>query len=364
MSDVPDTIMGDHQEVAAMPLLSALKILFAEPGAPDQASWRVEPASHGDVPSQASGSAWFGATNGLLFRIEKIAGNPVFYTDSQISEAAAILDDAAMILQACEARLGYALEPQSLSAALPDGYEAYAITYGDDGSETRIGLAFAPDVDHAAHAQAQVAQLPHMRTSTPCRSTLILACPALDVDAAAALGVGDMLLLNDFAPARIVPDALDGIAAWNSINDGTGLPDGVVSFAGLSFTAGAVPEAPVAGGFLITPMLCIPDVVFPYGVLLRLQAGDVLQLPPLSSVGPVRLMLGDSVIAHGSVSQSVQACGFIIDTMAQSAQDHPAGNPDTANPDENPVEAEADHNAMADMADAISGTSSPIRQAG
>ncbi len=358
MSDMPDTA-DDSVPTTATTLYAALKTLFVEPMHPEQSGWCIEPILPKDMQLSGAGSAWFGTENSALFRIDHIMGRPIFYAESQIDEAATILDSASEILQEFEARLGIALEPVSLVSHLPNDADAFVVRCGEMGAETMIGLAFAPGTDHLAHLQVRIAQLPQVRETTLCKSTVILACPAIDVDAAAALDVGDMLLLGDYAPARIVPDPVNGVAAWNSINDGAGMPDGVVSFAGLGFTAGAVPDIPANSGFQITPMLCIPDVAFLYGPLSRLQAGDVLQLPPLSQGTSIRLMLGDSVIANGQITQSGQICAFIIDALAHHAQDHAAA--DMGKDGDNDPETELE---SVDMTTESADTSSPNWQAG
>jgi hypothetical protein len=188
---------------------------------------------------------------------------------------------------------------------------------------------------------------------------MLLVGNALSVDEAAALGVGDMLLLSDQVAARIIPAELDTMPLDPA------LLDGVAMLSTHQFVAGAIPAAPPENVFAITPMLCVTDINFAFGQLTGLQQGQGINLPPLSQRSNVQLMLGENTVASGTIIINANACAFLIDALASAASDadqnSQSGGSDSDDSDF--YDSGAQENPIPD-GNSDTETSSPIRQAG
>jgi hypothetical protein len=297
-------------------ILSALRILCADAVSDDQSGWRVSA-----WPSAACPCASFVLPSGLHVALAAIDGTPTILSADQVPEAAALLDRADALCTELELRLGMVFEPQALVDTAPENALFFALSRGPADAETRLFLAFP---EYAASALIQDLQqhtqtLPAVRAATPIACAFLLMGPPLELDAAADLAVGDMILLPDQMPCRIIPRAgnIDqGGNAVPNIGETIGDIDGSYALSAGQFQAGSVTQDSQAAGFSIQPAFFIDGIAIPFAQLVAAQSAAPLIAPSALFPDRIDLMLGDQIMAQGKFILGQGAAAFLLTANA------------------------------------------------
>ncbi len=299
-------------------LIEQLRMLLAD--VPARADAAAVSAWHIESPAVlVPGNGWYRCASGLDFRIDRIDGTPRHLAAQDLPAAAAALDAADPVLRQLSARLGLAFEPDSMAEAAGEG--AVTLSLADAAPEDaahRVTIAITPGTPAAAQIAAAWAALPEalQAAQTPC--ALLLAGPALRMEDVAGLEPGDLLLLPAIVAARINPLAPDGATAGPF---DAAMLDGALDLArGLFYAAAPVPDAKAAvGGFVVSPVLLVPDIAVATQGLARLQPGTALALPALAGTGQVRMLVGETVVAEGQLGQGPGGLVFLVDEAKHAA---------------------------------------------
>lgn len=304
-------------------MMAVLNMLFRDALSENQPGWRVSA-----VPYREGAGGSFVLASGLHVAITAVDGTPIILTSHQVPEAAALLDRADALCAELEVRLGTAFEPQALVDAIPPGTLQIAISRGLADTETRIDFAFPQDVASALYKDLQrhAQSLPAVRASTPISCAMMLMGPPLDIDAAAELAVGDMILLPDHMPCRIIPMQMGAATGPDAVPDITnflGEIDGSYSLSSGQFQAGSVTQDEGAGGFAIRPAFFIDRILVPFSQLIAAQSSE--PLITASSLFPEKIdvMLGDQVMAHGKFILGQGSAAFLITAMVANNSAEP-----------------------------------------
>jgi Type III flagellar switch regulator (C-ring) FliN C-term len=235
------------------------------------------------------GSGWFETASGASFHISKANGKTPLLDPSRIDDAVAALEDAEIILDRIEPLLGIALEPTALSAAAPPDSLVFEIT----ARQHRMRLALPAtklDLDHLREqAAAMVPAIRHM----PCIFEMAITAADLEIDEAADLAAGDLIIITAKPKAQLV---------WPN-----GIARGSMDFADGSFVADSWDRDEMStdrtGGFTVPVTIGLPPQMTSAATLAGLRPGATMMLGPITNSLQVSISIGGRQFATGELVQ-------------------------------------------------------------
>lgn len=250
-----------------------------------------------------------------------------------LASSLADLGEAEPVLLAIERLTGIALDPVGVERPAPAGALRFRLTVGDDARvvhDVTLSVSVALAETWPAPALNGRALGPAARAPAPCR--LLVDGPALPRDGAAALRVGDVVLLPRAEGAAGWPAALRPHGARSGAH-------GAIDWARRSFSTISLEDGPMletdtptaavdpgqgagdAQGLAVADLpvrvrVAIDGVTTPVVELARLQVGSTLLLEGLGESPAVTVLAEDKPVASGRLVAVGEAYGVIIEQLA------------------------------------------------
>jgi hypothetical protein len=239
----------------------------------------AEPAGHG----------WFETSTGAYFQIVRANAADIVLDTNRIDDAVAALDAVDALLNGIEQQLGLVLEPIAMGHAPTTDQPAFHIKTEQHHITLSVPLATIDLrlLQNRAKVIAPAAQ--HM----PCIYEVGLIAAHLDIDEAADLATGDMLIMAMPAKAQLM---------WPS-----GICGGTVDLTNATFTPfgpdGEFMSTDRTGGFSVPITITLPPQTTSLAALAALKPGTTLALAPITNGLQVVLTVAGRSFATGELVQ-------------------------------------------------------------
>ncbi len=244
---------------------------------------------------RASGS-WLACEGGWALQLATVSGKTAVVHPQRVEQLLCNLDAIDPALDAIEAQLGMPIEPLSFSEAAAPGEVAFAIDWLDDDAQIVHSFALAVEIDQldAAAIERQALASPGYAAAQPCLVDGSIVIAHLDLDTAADLGAGDLVLITAQCAAKL---------GWQ--NGGAhGIYDCRSGDARMIHGEGGHMDSDQAkGGFEVPVTIALPQRSFSAETLSKLRPGSTLALGPLTAGLGVELAVGGRKIARGELVQ-------------------------------------------------------------
>lgn len=271
---------------------------------------------------------WARCSEDILVHIDLIDSQAQIFSENRLNELVQAFDAADPILSEIESTTGFILDPIEMITAVPADHAIIEISRTN--AVDRILIAFPYEIEHRREIAALAENLPDNLSHVPVSCSLMIRGPKLDLDHAADISVGDLLLFGGASVSAAV--------MWQIDNESQSSVDGSYDFESGQFVGGAhvggthtvslfpqgSPDATIAGNsnaFPVRLTACISGFTLTAGDLAATQTGSVLHLGKLLPGTNVTLSFGESELCYGELVQIADHFAVSVDQMKQYSDD-------------------------------------------
>jgi Type III flagellar switch regulator (C-ring) FliN C-term len=239
--------------------------------------------------TQSNATGWFGTDSGASFHIALADGQSVMLDASRVDSSVSALDAVDSLLDVIETGLGVILEPVSFSRDADPDTPLFQISTPEHQILLSLPIASLDIAYLIERAKAISPAATHM----PCICELSIVGAYLDIDDAAGLATGDLIILATPAKAQLI---------WAS-----GVSTGIVDLTTATFAPhrpdGETMSAERSGGFNVPITITLPKQTTSAASLAGLKPGSTLALAPITNGLQVTLAVAGRSFASGELVQ-------------------------------------------------------------
>lgn len=271
---------------------------------------------------------WARCSQDILVHIDLIDTKSQIFSENRLDDLVECFDAADPILSEIESTTGFVLDPLEMINVVPTNHAIIEISRLN--AVDRILIAFPHEIERRREVAALAETLPGNLSHVSVFCSLMIKGPNLDVDGAADISVGDLLL---FGGASVSAAVMSQIG-----NELQSVVDGSYDFASGQFIGGAHGGGPhtvslspqgssdsnVTGNSAAFPVrltACISGFTVASGDLAATQTGSVLHLGKLLPGTNVTLSFGDSELCYGEWVQIADHFAVLVNKMKQYSED-------------------------------------------
>ncbi len=262
----------------------------------------IEDEHHKMLVTEASSlppptNPWFDTALGIKIHIASTNGARAVYAHDRLDDIVAALDAVDPLLSVVERCIGLSLEPIGLVDAIADeDIQLSVALYMNKAACETIDVAIPLSSLNADFLAAAKPVGTPILGDTPCVANMIVRAADLSIDEAAALDIGDLILLGLRSPGRL---------EWSG-----GASDGAFDFGTSVFSAGPnsgddMNDDPGRsdGGFSVPISIRLPSRTLSMETLAGLKPGATLPLGPITNGLGVEILVGGRALAKGELVQ-------------------------------------------------------------
>jgi predicted RecA/RadA family phage recombinase len=254
--------------------------------------------------AEAIDSNWVMCAHGVLLHIAIASGAPQIFRENRLSEMVGALDAAEPILSEIEARTGLILDPAEAVSVLRENTLIFEVASAD--RQHLIHLAIPPDFVAPASLKTMFDALETDWTNVPVAFEIQVLGSSLDVEAAAAIAVGDLIFIGGMVAAARLIWPLESAQAQRIVGrydlfGGQFIANGT----GGAMDAGAenVMDGNTPVGFLVPISIRLPNRTASASELSAMRPGTTFNIGAVTQGLSVSILVSDQEIARGELVQ-------------------------------------------------------------
>jgi Type III flagellar switch regulator (C-ring) FliN C-term len=263
--------------------------------------------------TQKAGHGWFQTSAGAAFQVNRVKDKTIVLDESRIVDAVEALDAVNDLLDCIEQCLGVALEPVAIAPDISNEHPVLQIS--TEQQQITLSLPLSLLDKHVLQDRAKNAA--PMARDMPCLYELGIVAAYLEIDEAANLAPGDLLLVTTPAKAQLI---------W-----AIGVCTGLVDLTKASFTPhghdGDDMMSERSGSFRVPVTITLPQQTSNAEALGGLKPGSTLALGPITNGLQVNLAVAGRSFASGELVQVGDQFAVLIEQridMDDLTPDEPA----------------------------------------
>lgn len=247
---------------------------------------------------------WAICGHGVWLRVEVANECAQVFCENRLAEIVDALDAAEPILSELERRSGIVLDPVGMVSVLPDNTIVFEVASLDH--KHLIHLALASDFAVPPSLQMMFDTLETDWSKVPVAFEVQVYGPALDVETAATIEGGDLVLIGGQAAAtRLIwpAEAAQTEKIFGRYNMFSG--EFIANGTGEAMEPGAADGAngKGSGGFSVPISIRLPNRMASASELSTMEAGTIFNIGAVTQGLPVSLLVGEQEIARGELVQ-------------------------------------------------------------